>query len=152
MFYSLTMLVTITSEISDEFHLYGNEDGTTNLSHFFENDAFLTKTFDLGIFDTTKAKTLASMLKGCGALKEANVGGFNTANVKDFSYVFAGCSSLTSLDTSNWSGVSALTLSNMFQKCSRLTQIDLSNFKTTDLLVNLTDEPLLNFISFIIAE
>ena len=139
MFYNLTMLVTITSEISDEFHLYGNEDGTTNLSHFFENDTFLTKTFDLGIFDTTKAKTLASMLKGCSALKEANVGGFNTANVKDFSYVFAGCSSLTSLDTSNWSGVSALTLSNMFQKCSRLTQINLSNFITTGLLVNLTD-------------
>lgn len=101
-------------------------------SSMFSSFSKLATIENLNLLNTSHARKMDGMFKGCRVLTNLDVSGFDASNVTDLSRMFFSCSKLASLDLSNWKTPNVTDLSYMFYSCSGLTSLDISNFDTSN--------------------
>ena len=99
-------------------------------SSMFSSFSKLATIENLNLLNTSHARKMDGMFKGCRVLTNLDVSGFDASNVTDLSRMFFSCSKLASLDLSNWKTPNVTDLSYMFYYCDGLTNLDISNWKT----------------------
>ena len=109
---------------------------TEFFSGFFDSCANVALDLAAFIRNTTKAKDMSYMFKGCTSMctysNAPDLSGFDTSNVTNMSSMFDGCKNVKNLDVSGFDTGNVTNMSSMFANCTGLSNLDLSNFDTSN--------------------
>ena len=111
-----------------------------NMSNLFSNCTNLTNvTFPDGVSNATQVETIDNMFYGCQKLERFDFKVFRFEKLEYVSNVFFNCRGLTEIHFEDFYCRNCKKIDRMFHGCSSLRKIDLSGFKTSSVLLDVTN-------------